>query len=328
MEAQNQEVAALVQKIAGLHAAISELPSLSPSAEVDALFTDLVTACVPASPVDVTKLGSEAQRMREELIRLCSTAEGQLEAYYSDMLAAFDSPLDHLGRFPYYRNYINLSKLEYELLVSHVPGIAPTRVAFVGSGPLPFSSLVLAMHHLPNALFDNYDRCGEANDRARKLFRADEELGARMSFHTADVASLTEKLGEYDVVFLAALVGMAAEEKAEVVAHLGAHMADGAALVVRSAHGARGFLYPIVDPEDIRRGGFDVLAVCHPDDEVINSVIVARKADAHGTVALKDGLSDSRGVVPVVGPPSMCCKMEVSVLEKAEEFTANKELSV
>ena len=86
-------------------------------------------------------------------------------------------------------------------------------------------------------------------------------------------------------VFLAALVGMAAEEKARVVEHLGKHMAPGAALVVRSAHGARGFLYPVVDPEEIRRGGFDVLAVHHPEGEVINSVIIARKpvpvVDAH-----------------------------------------------
>ena len=39
-----------------------------------------------------------------------------------------------------------------------------------------------------------------------------------MSFRTADVADLTEELAEYDVVFLAALVGVAAEDKARVVA--------------------------------------------------------------------------------------------------------------
>uniref|UniRef100_A0A0D3FHK8 Nicotianamine synthase n=1 Tax=Oryza barthii TaxID=65489 RepID=A0A0D3FHK8_9ORYZ len=227
MEAQNQEVAALVEKIAGLHAAISKLPSLSPSAEVDALFTDLVTACVPASPVDVAKLGPEAQAMREELIRLCSAAEGHLEAHYADMLAAFDNPLDHLARFPYYGNYVNLSKLEYDLLVRYVPGIAPTRVAFVGSGPLPFSSLVLAAHHLPDA--------------------------------------------------------------------------------------------------DIRRAGSTCWPVYHPDDEVINSVIVARKADPRRG----GGLAGARGAVPVVSPPCKCCKMEAAAgaFQKAEEFAA-KRLSV
>jgi nicotianamine synthase len=124
---------------------------------------------------------------------------------------------------------------------------------------------VLAAHHLPNTQFDNYDMCGPANERAQKLFRADGDLRTRMNFHTADVATLTDVLGKYDVVFLAVLVGMAAVEKAKVVAHLGRHMADGVALVVRSAHGARGFLYPIVDPQDTRRGGFDVLTVYHPE---------------------------------------------------------------
>ncbi|XP_037452586.1 nicotianamine synthase 1-like [Triticum dicoccoides] len=321
MDAQNKEVAALIEKIAGLQSAIAELPSLSPSPEVDRLFTDLVTACVPPSPVDVAKLSPEHQRMREALIRLCSAAEGKLEAHYADLLATFDNPLDHLARFPYYSNYVNLSRLEYELLARHVPGIAPARVAFVGSGPLPFSSFVLAAHHLPEAQFDNYDLCGAANERARKLFGASEDgVGARMKFHT-------QELGAYDVVFLAALVGMAAKEKAKVIAHLGAHMLEGASLVVRSAHGARGFLYPIVDPEDIRRGGFEVLAVHHPEGEVINSVIVARKAVDAQLSGPQNGDAHARGAVPLVSPPcSFSTKMEAGALEKSEEL-ATKELA-
>ncbi|KAK1678201.1 hypothetical protein QYE76_039049 [Lolium multiflorum] len=328
MESQNKEVDALVQKITGLHAAISKLPSLSPCPDVNALFTDLVTACVPPSPVDVTKLGPEAQGMREGLIRLCSEAEGKLEAHYSDMLAAFDNPLDHLGMFPYYSNYINLSKLEYELLARYVPGgIAPARVAFIGSGPLPFSSFVLAARHLPDTVFDNYDLCAAANDRASKLFRADKGVGSRMSFHTADVADLRGELAAYDVVFLAALVGMAAEEKAKVIAHLGAHMADGAALVVRSAHGARGFLYPIVDPEDIGRGGFEVLAVCHPDDDVVNSVIIARKSNDVHADGLQNGRErHARGTAPVVSPPCRFGEMVADLTKKREEF-ANAEVA-
>ncbi|KQK22004.1 hypothetical protein BRADI_1g64487v3 [Brachypodium distachyon] len=330
MEPQKKQVDALVQKITVLHAAIAKLPSLSPSPEVDALFTELVTACVPASPVDVTKLSPEAQKMREGLIRLCSEAEGKLEAHYSDMLAAFDNPLDHLGMFPYYSNYINLSKLEYELLARYVPSSVspapPRRVAFIGSGPLPFSSLVLAARHLPGTMFDNYDLCGAANDRASKLVRGDKDVGARMSFHTADVADLAGELAAYDVVFLAALVGMAAEEKANVVAHLGAHMADGAALVVRSAHGARGFLYPIVDPEDIGRGGFEVLAVCHPDDDVVNSVIVARKSkDARARGAHDGGRATARGLpVPIVSPPCRFGEMVADVIQKREEFATTE----
>ncbi|XP_044979067.1 probable nicotianamine synthase 6 [Hordeum vulgare subsp. vulgare] len=327
MDAQNKEVDALVQKITSLHTAIAKLSSLSPSPDVDALFTDLVTACIPPSSMDVTKLGPEVQEMREGIIRLCSEAEGKLEAHYSDMLAAFDNPLDHLGMFPYYSNYINLSKLECELQARYVPGgIAPARVAFIGSGPLSFSSYVLAARRLPDAMFDNYDLCGAANDRASKLFRTDKDVGARMSFHTADVADLTGELTAYYIVFLGALVGMAADDKAKVITHLGAHMTDGAALVVRSAHGACGFLYPIVDPHDIGRGGFEVLVVYHPDDDVVNSVIIAHKSkDVHANECHNGrGGRCARGAVPVVSPPCRFDEMVADVTHKREEFANAK----
>jgi nicotianamine synthase len=321
----------LVQKISAVASAIGRLPSLSPSPEVNALFTELVTACVPPSTVDVEQLAPEAQEMRGRLIRQCSEAEGLLEAHYADLLADFDNPLDHLELFPYLNNYILLSQLEHGLLARHVPGPPPSRLAFVGSGPLPLSSLVLAARHLPApARFDNYDICGEANERARRLVRGDEDLSGRMAFRTSDVADVTLDMAAYDVVFLAALVGMAAEEKARVVEHLGRHMSPGAALVVRSAHGARGFLYPIVDPEEIRRGGFEVLAVHHPEGEVINSVIIARKPPAVEMVEEANDAHHAHGGGAVVTsttttrPGCLCCEMEARAHHRMEEAPLEK----
>lgn len=60
-----------------------------------------------------------------------------------------------------------------------------------------------------------------------------------------------------------------------MIRHLAENMAPGAFLLLRSAHGARGFLYPVVNVEDLH--GFHVISVVHPTDEVINSVILARK---------------------------------------------------
>ncbi|KAM0866591.1 hypothetical protein ACQ4PT_042541 [Festuca glaucescens] len=306
MDAQNKAAAALVKKIAGLHRAISKLPSLSPSPEVDALFTALVATCVRPSPVDVATLGPKAQRMRGELVRLCADAEARLEAHCSDAVAALDHPLHHLRLFPYYEDYVSLSDLEHALLARHAPDrlAAPVRVAFVGSGSLPLSSLLLAARHMPSAVVDSFDWCADANDRARRLLLRGDDGGvaARMSFRTADVEGLTHELAAYDVVFLATSVGVAAaEQKARVIAHLGEHMADGAALIVRSAHGARGFLCPVVEPADVGRGGFQVLAVHHPDDDVvINSVIVARKV-AGGRHELAPAATS---------PPCKCCEVE------------------
>ncbi|KAK4778897.1 hypothetical protein SAY86_006425 [Trapa natans] len=266
----------LIRTVCELYYKISALETLSPCRDVNNLLTQLVRLCIPPHPVDVSALCSAVQEIRSNLIRLCGEAEGLLEAHFSDLLASFNRPLDHLLLFPYYNNYLKLAQLEHRLLSHHLPSDrAPETVAFIGSGPLPLTSLVLASNHLPEAAFHNYDIDPSANSRARRLVLPDTDLSRRVHFHTNDIMNVTAELGKYDVVFLAALVGMAEEEKARVIAHLSKHMAAGAIVMIRSAHGARAFLYPVVDPSDLR--GFEFLSVYHPTDEVINSVIVARK---------------------------------------------------
>lgn len=96
-----------------------------------------------------------------------------------------------------------------------------------------------------------------------------------MVFHSNDILDVTEELEQYEVVYLAALVGLSKKDKIRFIEHLGKYMAPGAILMLRSAHGARAFLYPVVDTSDL--GGFEVLSVFHPTNDVVNSVVVARK---------------------------------------------------
>ncbi|KAL6557982.1 Nicotianamine synthase 3 [Orobanche minor] len=266
----------LVQKVCELYDKLSKLETLSPSKDVDSLFSELVTTCIPLQPIDVSKLCTKIQHIRNELILLCGRAECLMEKHYSTFLASFQNPLDHLHLFPYHSNYLKLGRVEFDLLSQHCP-TAPTHVAFVGSGALPLTSIVLATRHLKSAVFHNYDIDPTANLMAARLVGPHSDLLGRMEFHTTDImdASSASALREYDVVFLAALVGMEMEEKMRVVGHLAEHMAPEAILMLRSAHGARAFLYPVVQPHDLR--GFEVLSVYHPTDDVINSVIVARK---------------------------------------------------
>ncbi|XP_041017179.1 nicotianamine synthase-like [Juglans microcarpa x Juglans regia] len=267
----------LVQQVRELFEQISSLKSLKPSKDVNMLFTQLVLTCMPPSPIDVTKLCKRVQEMRSKLIRLCGEAEGLLESHFSTILGSYENPLDHLHIFPYYSNYLKLSLLEFTILTQqyctqyHVPN----KVAFVGSGPLPLTSIVLASNHLTTTTFHNYDIDPLANSMAVRLVSYDPDLSKRMFFHTNDIMNVTTALKDYEVVFLAALVGMDKEEKVRVIDHLAKYMAPGALLMLRSAHGARAFLYPVVDPCDLR--GFEVLSVFHPTDEVINSVVIARK---------------------------------------------------
>ncbi|KAJ0254484.1 nicotianamine synthase 4 [Hirschfeldia incana] len=267
----------LVNTICDLYEKISKLESLKPCEDVDTLFKQLVSTCIPPNPnIDVTRMSESIQEMRSNLIKLCGHAEGHLEHHFSSILNSFeDNPLHHLNFFPYYNNYLKLSKLEFDLLEQNLNGSVPKTVAFIGSGPLPLTSIVLASSHLKDSIFHNFDVDPSANSVAARLVSSDPDLSQRMFFHTVDVMDMSGSLKDFDVVFLAALVGMDKQEKIKVIEHLEKHMSPGALLMLRSAHGPRAFLYPIVEPCDLQ--GFQVLSVYHPTDEVINSVVISRK---------------------------------------------------
>ncbi|KAK7303688.1 hypothetical protein RJT34_14601 [Clitoria ternatea] len=265
----------IVGKVCEIHDKISKLGDLNPSNQVNDLFSQLVKLCTTPCELDVTKLSQQVRETIADLIRLCGKAEGLLENHYSSLIGSQENPLNHMKLFPYYSNYHKLSHLEFSMLTTHCTQL-PNKLAFIGSGPLPLTSIMLATHYLPHTCIHNYDMDPLANARAFNLVSTDPDLSKRMLFHTSDVLNVSTVLKEYNVVFLAALVGMDQHEKTKVIDHLGKHMAPGAILLLRSAHGARGFLYPVVDvSHDLK--AFEVLSVFHPTDEVINSVIVARK---------------------------------------------------
>ncbi|PKU60979.1 probable nicotianamine synthase 4 [Dendrobium catenatum] len=277
-----EEEEKLITIITQLYNTISNLPSLHPSPQVNSIFSSLVSTCIPSYPsLSLSSLSPSTLSMRSHLISLCSSAESFLELHYSSILLQLSltssSLLPHLPVFPYFSNYLSLSLLESSLLFSHLLQ-PPPLIAFLGSGPLPLSSIILASRHFPSSTFHNFDIDPSATAKASALVANDNSLAARMEFITADASAIGDRLRSYGVVFLAALVGLEKEQKVGVIEHLSRHMAPGAMLVVRSAHGARMFLYPVVEPADLK--GFEVLSVYHPDDEVINSVIVARKIGA------------------------------------------------
>ncbi|XP_022753663.1 nicotianamine synthase-like [Durio zibethinus] len=238
------------------------------------LFTHLVKLCTLPSNIDIEALSQEMQDMRLNLILISGRAEGLLELEFATLLSKIPHPLNNLNLFPHYGNYVKLASLEYRIL-SENGLVQPKKVAFVGSGPMPLTSIEMATHHMESTHFDNFDIDGVANDMARQIVASDCEFEKRMKFVTCDIMEVREKLGEYDCIFLAALVGMSREEKLKIVGHIKKYMKAGGFLLVRSANGARAFLYPVVRDHDMT--GFELLSIFHPTDEVINSVVLVRK---------------------------------------------------
>lgn len=174
-----------------------------------------------------------------------------------------------LNAFPYHQNYIDLSRLECNTLESFLP--LPTQaaahrpslrnLAFIGSGPLPLSSFCI-LDRYPEAHVHNIDRDAEAL-KVSKALAEKLKYGARMSWGCEDVSVDFEveegkkrmhekeekirgpKWSEFQVVILAALVGMDTQSKLPILASLAAKLAPGTLVLVRSAQGLRGVIYPV-----------------------------------------------------------------------------------
>lgn len=66
-----------------------------------------------------------------------------------------------------------------------------------------------------------------------------------MRFLCADANDPDILLQNFDVVYLAALVGQTTKEKERVLLNVASRMSPGALLIIRTAHSLRKLLYPV-----------------------------------------------------------------------------------
>jgi hypothetical protein len=265
-------VAPVVAELHHLHAELTAQSSLAPGPRVDELFHRLVELTVSLGLAEAAAVLAEpeVQALRPHLQRLCATGEAELERMWAARIAASPSAPAELDRFPYLENYRLLVALEWSAVQGAAGRRPPARVAFVGSGPLPLSPLLLANDHA--VIVDGFDRDRRAVAQSQAVIAAlapDVPLRIRHGDTTR-----CPDLRAYDVVVLAALVGSTPAAKRAVIRRVGARMRPGALLVARSAHGARTLLYPVLDLEALT--GLDLLSVVHPLNQVINSIVLAR----------------------------------------------------
>lgn len=209
------------------------------------------------------------------------------------MIKEAESPdriLEKLRTFPYYINYEQLTRFELHAMLTAADAI-PRKVAFLGSGPLPLSSLCFLDQVKELSLEDdrkaiqifNIDMNGEAIRLSQNLIHALGPWGEGMHFVHGEAGAEGLDMSQFDVIHMAALVGKTQEEKEEIILKIAKQMKIGALMVVRSARGLRLCLYPEMDIESgscepIRK----ILHPCmvfHPLSRVVNSAIVLRKFD-------------------------------------------------
>lgn len=240
---------------------------------------------------------------------ICDQAESALEAYWADRILtpsdkqqskqdAHETVFERLKEFPYYTNYVELTRFELNAIMTAASKV-PRKFAFLGSGPMPLTSLCIlaalrdhanrVLSHTINGNHDavqlleihNIDRDASAIELSENLCQALGRHGEGMRFVCDSAGSDGYDLSSFDVVYVAALVGRSPAEKEQVMLSIAGKMKPGALLVVRSAWGLKTCLYGEVDITSRRLTG--VLEPCleaHPYGQVVNSVIVARKKPA------------------------------------------------
>ena len=265
--------AAVVEQVVALHDALLARPHLAPEPTTNELFGRLVALAVDpvaARDADAVLGDPTVARLLPSLRRLCADGEFELERSWARRVVAHPDPGAELARFPYHQNYGDLTRLEHHT-VAGVTSSPVRRVLFIGSGPLPLTSLLLAEHY--GCAVDNLDREPDAVRLGADLAAALGRTGLR--FRRGDVLDGRDGYDweRYDLVYLAALAGLDAAAKHDLLEHLGRRLRSGTLVLARSAHSLRGLLYPVLDPDDLP--GLRTLAVVHPHTDVVNSVIVA-----------------------------------------------------
>lgn len=175
-------------KILEIHAAIVLLPSLDPSPEVNALFSALVGTVSKAyvNAVALTQAAeedAELQAIIPSLILVCARAEGRMERWWA-LRIADDTTSKHctpVTAFPYYENYQQLTRLEHNFLIGL--GALPRFCLFIGSGPLPLTSALLAQEHL----VPRWAAAAEEGDEEEEKRSADCEGSRRRAWGVTNV---------------------------------------------------------------------------------------------------------------------------------------------
>lgn len=248
---------------------LAALPHLRPGPRTNALFGALVQAVlsVPDRQARDILAHPEVDGRRNTIRDLSARGETALEHVWAERIATAPDADAALAAFPYLDNYDRLTALEVRLLIHS--GGTPTSVALLGCGPLPLSTLGYA--DSLGCPVVGLDRDPAAVDLARRV--ATRVGSGTLRFEQADAADVG--LTQHDAVVLAALVGETPRTKAAILRRVAGAMRPGAILLARSARGLRTLLYPPVDLNAME--GFEVLEVVHPTDDVINSVVVARR---------------------------------------------------
>jgi nicotianamine synthase len=254
-----------IVEINRLYEEISQLKDFSPGEKVNDSFSRLVQLAMKYD-----KKIELCEDKKQHLQQLSAEAEYQLEKYWADKIINSVDPVKELETFPYFKNYQDLTTLEYNSLHSCVAH-KDHKFIFIGGGFLPLTSMVLASkYNTPSTIID-IDKEVTAKSRILiKVLKLDHLIDIQNS------AGQTFNYQNYNIIFVAALAGLDSETKTEIFNQIKSTAPKGSHIVARSSWNNRELLYRPID-ESIYKSFTPIIKV-DPFHDVINSVVILENA--------------------------------------------------
>ncbi|MBK2356677.1 nicotianamine synthase family protein [Francisella hispaniensis] len=244
-----------------LYEEISQLKDFSPSEKVNSAFSSLVKLAMKYdSKIELS------EEKKEHLQYLSAEAEYQLEKYWVNKIVNSSNPIKELETFPYYKNYQDLTTLEYNSLCSCAEH-KDHKFIFIGGGFLPLTSIVLASKYNISSKIIDIDK--EVTEKSKILIKA-LKLDHLIDIYNA--AGQIFNYQDYNTIFVAALAGLDSKTKLDIFNQIRSTAPKGSHIVARSSWNNRELLYRPID-ESIYKIFTPIIKV-DPFHDVINSVVI------------------------------------------------------
>lgn len=259
-------------KILGIYEELSSAKSLKPSERINATFSELV-AIVQDTHVDHSKDildDKEIRLIQNDLRRMSARAESELELFWVKNALKSADVEKILKIFPYYLNYEKMTDLEIEnMQLCNVH--RNHKALFVGSGPLPLSSIMMARKY--GISIDNLDMDDEACTLSRELI---ERIGLSEKIGTVrgNILDMHDLTG-YQTIFISALTGESEQDKARIINHVVERSEKGTHIVMRSVNDLGILLYPEITPLHLK--DIEVIRKSKSPRDIINNIIIGKK---------------------------------------------------
>ena len=245
---------------------IRKAGDLSPSSRINRLFGDLVREVTHTFDEEAS-LSPKEERLLQDL---CSRAEYELERYWAKRIIASSSPQKELLRFPYFKNYFDLTRLEW-LSLQSCQAHKNHKILFVGGGPLPLTAIMLAREFgAPSTVID-IDETAVALSR-QLITRLG--LGSMVRILRDDARQFRD-YGKFSSIFVAALAGLLPSHKEDIFLRVKQKAKKETHIIARSSWGNRRLLYRPLSPKAYRH--FEPVLQIDPYSDIVNSVVILKK---------------------------------------------------